>query len=72
MSTQTRDLIEICEKLPEAKQVEVADFARFLLAQQGDEGWEQIVAEAKARPKLQEFLKASKSEGSQPLDPEQL
>lgn len=32
MSTETRELIEICEQLPADKRVEVADFARFLLA----------------------------------------
>ena len=37
MTTETQDLIRICEALPEAKRLEVADFARFLLAQQGDE-----------------------------------
>jgi hypothetical protein len=64
MSNDARELIEICEKLPEAKQIELVDFARFLLAQQGDERWEQIIAESKSRPKLQAFLKASRTEGS--------
>ena len=32
MSTDTRELIEICEQLPADKRAEVADFARFLLA----------------------------------------
>lgn len=70
MSSETRELIELCEQLPEAKRVEVADFARFLLAQQsgaavkGDERWEQIIADPKPLPKLDEFLKASKTEGS--------
>jgi hypothetical protein len=68
MSTETRDLIEICERLPQAKRVEVADFARFLLAQQGDERWEQIVADPKRRPKLEELLEKSKAEGSEPMD----
>jgi hypothetical protein len=36
MSTQTQELLEICEKLPEAKRIEVADFARFLLARNED------------------------------------
>jgi hypothetical protein len=68
MSTDTKELIEICEQLPEAKRVEVADFARFLLAREGDERWEQIIADPKPRPKLEEFLKQSKAEGSQPMD----
>ncbi len=46
MSTETRELLSICEQLPQAKRVEVTDFARFLLprsegaAPQGAaEGW---------------------------------
>jgi len=68
MSGETRELIELCEQLPEAKRVEVADFARFLLAQQsaagvdGDERWEQIVAEPKPLPKRDEFLRGSRAE----------
>jgi hypothetical protein len=46
----------------------VADFARFLLARQADERWEQIIAEPKPRPKLDEFVKAALAEGSEPLD----
>jgi hypothetical protein len=72
MSAETQELLSICEQLPEAKRVEVADFARFLLAQQGDERWEQIIAETKARPKLDAFLNESAREGSQPLDLDRL
>jgi hypothetical protein len=72
MSTETQELLDICEKLPAAKRVEVADFARFLLAREGDERWEQIIAEEKPRPKLEAFLKVSASEGSQPLDLDRL
>jgi hypothetical protein len=68
MSSETQELISICEKLPQAKRVEVADFARFLLAQQADERWEQIIDDDKARPKLDEFLKQSRAEGSEPMD----
>jgi hypothetical protein len=72
MSAETRELIEICERLPEAKRIEVADFARFLLAQQADERWEQILADPQSKPKLNEFLKASKAEGSEPMDLDRL
>jgi hypothetical protein len=68
MSADTQELIRTYEQLPEAKRIEVADFARFLLAQQADARWEQIIADPKPRPKLDEFLKASKAEGSEPLD----
>jgi hypothetical protein len=72
MSTETEELVRICEQLPEPKRVEVADFARFLLAQEGDKRWEQIIAEDGARPKLQEFLRQSRAEGSEPLDVDRL
>jgi hypothetical protein len=36
MSIETRELIEICERLPQAQRNEVADFARFLLARNQD------------------------------------
>lgn len=72
MSTETCELIKICEQLPEAKRIEVADFARFLLAQQADDRWEQIIADPKPRPKMSEFLKASKAEASEPMDLDRL
>jgi hypothetical protein len=68
MSTETQELIEICEQLPQAKRAEVADFARFLLAQQGDQRWEQIVESPTARPKFDEFLRESAKEPAEPLD----
>ena len=40
MSRTTEEIIQVCEALPAEKQAELADFARFLLAQQGDEAWE--------------------------------
>lgn len=72
MSTETRELVEICEQLPEAKRAEVADFARFLLAQQGDERWEQIIASPAPRPKLDAFLAESRREPAEPLDLDRL
>ncbi len=68
MSTQTEELIRICESLPEAKRTEVADFARFLLARQGDEQWEQLIASPERRPKLDAFLRESAAEPSTPSD----
>jgi hypothetical protein len=72
MSTETEELIRICETLPPAKQMEVADFARFLAARQEDERWENLLAYPNARPKLDAFLKESATEGGTPLDPNQL
>ena len=68
MSTDTQELIRICEALPEAKRAEVADFARFLLSRHEDEAWERTIADPKPRPKLDEFVRASLAEGSEPLD----
>ena len=52
--------------------MEVADFARFLLARQGDERWEQIIAETNPRPKFEAFLKESAAETSEPMDAKRL
>jgi len=68
MSVETQELLSICEQLPEAKRAEVADFARFLLAREGDERWEQIISETNPRPKLEAFLKESAGEGAEPMD----
>ena len=70
MSVETQEIIRICEALPDAKRDEVADFARFLLARQGDEAWERILADTAPRPRLESFLRDSAAEGgAQPLDP---
>ena len=72
MSNDTQELIRICEQLPEVKRVEVTDFARFLLAQQAEERWERIIDDPNRRPKLDEFLKQSKAEGSESMDIDRL
>jgi hypothetical protein len=68
MSNTTAELIEVCESLPPDKQAELADFARFLLARQDDEVWEQRLADAKSRPRLDAFLRESTAEADEPLD----
>ena len=72
MSTETQELIRICEQLPEAERAELADFARFLLAKRQDDAWERTIADPRPRPKLDEFVRAAMAEGSAPLDPESL
>jgi hypothetical protein len=72
MSTATQEIIRVCEALPPEKQTEVADFARFLLAQQGDDRWEQLLAYPDPRPKLETFLRESAAEADAPLDPQRL
>ena len=69
MSTQTEELVRICEALPEEKRAAVADFAQFLLDRQDDARWEAILADPTSRPKLEAFMEASRAEGGEtPLD----
>jgi hypothetical protein len=72
MSGETQELIRICEQLPDSKRGEVADFARFLLARQDDERWEQLLASPAHRPRLDAFLRESAAEAETPLDPDRL
>ncbi len=68
MSTVTAELVSVVEELPPEKQAAVADFARFLLARQGDEAWERILDMPKRRPRLEAFLQESASEADEPLN----
>ncbi len=68
MSDATAEILEVCEALPPAKQAEVADFAKFLLAQQGDSRWEEIINDPHPRPKLEAFIEKAVNEGSEPLE----
>jgi len=68
MKTDTRELLDLCEQLPETERAEVADFARFLLSKHDDEAWERTIADPKTRPKLDEFVRAALAEGSEALD----
>jgi hypothetical protein len=72
MSTETQELLEICGLLPEDKRGEVTDFARFLLARQDDERWEQLLSSPEPRPKLDAFLRESATEPESPLDLDRL
>jgi hypothetical protein len=72
MSSTTEEIIQVCASLPEDKQTELADFARFLLARQDDEAWERRVASSPPRPRLDIFLRESAAEGDEPLDPSRL
>ena len=72
MSTETQELLQICEQLPAGKRGEVADFARFLLSRQDDERWEQLIASPTKRPKLDAFLRESACETESPLDTSRL
>ena len=60
MSTATEEIIEVCGALPPEKREEVADFAKFLLARQGDERWEQTINDPRPLPKLEAFFSRSR------------
>jgi hypothetical protein len=68
----TEEIIEVCKALPDDKQAELVDFARFLLARQDDEAWERQLAGSQPRPRLENFLRESAAEGDEPLDPTRL
>ncbi|HVS72182.1 MAG TPA: hypothetical protein VHQ47_13080 [Phycisphaerae bacterium] len=68
MTRATEEIVAICESLPESRRAEVMDFARFLLAREGEEAWERELETAKARPRLEAFLRSSAAEGDEPLD----
>ena len=72
MSSATLELVRICEELPEAKQTEVADFARFLLEREADERWEAIESDSQPRAKFEAFLRESGAEEAKPLDASRL
>ncbi len=79
MALLTKELEDLCDKLPPEKLAEVVDFARFLSQQQysstppsagaGDAAWERILDEPAPRRKLDRFVQQSLAEGdAQPLD----
>jgi hypothetical protein len=72
MTPFAEEIVKVCNALPEDKQAELADFARFLLARQDDEAWERLLANKQRRPRLDTFLSESAAEGDEPLDPNRL
>jgi len=72
MSAETEELIHICDALPQAKRIEVADFARFLLAREKDEAWDRTLGDPDGHPKLDAFVKDALAEGSEALDLDRL
>jgi hypothetical protein len=68
VSTETKEIIAICEALPPAKQSAVAEFARFLLSREDDERWEKLLAHPARRPRLDTFVRESAAEPDEPMD----
>jgi hypothetical protein len=76
MSTATREIIRLCEALPEDKRAAVVDFARFLLSGKehpDDLAWERLLTDDRPLPKLEAFARAAAAEGGdEPLDTRRL
>lgn len=72
MSSDTKEIADICESLSAEKRTAVAEFARFLLSRADDERWEQIISDPKRRPKLEAFVRESAGEPEEPLDLDRL
>lgn len=72
MSTETMEILKLCEALPAEKRAEVTDFARYLLDRADEKRWEEILSEDRPRPKLEAFACAAEAEASEELDPERL
>jgi|GEM_PF-1998395 len=70
MSTATLELVRICEALPEVKQTEFTDSARFLLEREAGGLWEAIEPESQPRAKFVAFVRESAKEEAEHLDPE--
>jgi hypothetical protein len=68
MSSETKEIIAICEALPPLKQSAVAEFARFLLSREDDERWEYLLSQPGKRAKLESFVRESASEPDEPMD----
>jgi hypothetical protein len=68
VSTETKEIIAICEALPPAKQSAVAEFARFLLSREDEERWEKLLAHPARRSRLDTFVRESAAEPDEPMD----
>jgi hypothetical protein len=68
VSTETKEIIAICEALPPEKQSAVAEFARFLLSREDDQRWERLLSHPSRRAKLDAFVRESASEPDEPMD----
>lgn len=72
MSSDTKEIVDICEALSSDKRSAVADFARFLLSRAADERWEQLISDPKRRQRLEAFVRESAEEPDEPMDQNRL
>jgi hypothetical protein len=68
MSSDTKEIVTICESLSADKRSAVADFARFLLSRADDEHWDQLLSDPKRRPNLEAFVRESAEQPDEPMD----
>ena len=68
MSSDTKEILDICESLSAGKRSAVVEFARFLRSQADDDRWEQLISDPKRRPKLEAFVRESAEEPEEPMD----
>ena len=68
MSSDTKEILDICESLSAGKRSAVIEFARFLRSQPDDDRWEQLISDPKRRPKLEAFVRESAEEPEEPMD----
>ena len=68
MSSDTKEIVDICESLSVEKRTAVAEFARFLLSRTDDERWEQLISDPTRRPKLEAYVRESASEADEPMN----
>jgi hypothetical protein len=68
MSSDTKEIADICESLSADKRSAVADFARFLLSRADNERWERMLSDPKRRPKLEAFVREAAQEPDEPMD----
>jgi hypothetical protein len=72
MSSDTKEIVNICESLSADKRSGVADFARFLLSRADDARWDQLLSDPKRRPKLETFVREAAKETDEPMDLDRL
>jgi hypothetical protein len=68
MSSETKEIVNICESLSADKRSAVAEFARFLLSRAQDERWEDLISDPKRRPMLEAFVREVAAEPDEPMD----
>jgi len=72
MSSDTQEIVDICESLSADKRMAVAEFARFLSSRADDERWEHLISDPKRRQKFETFVRESAAEGDEPMNVDRL